>query len=453
MFEIFRTCVCQSFMRFMDKIVEIFGSTYLRPSTEEVYRRFLVINSQRGFTGCVGSWVCQNWERKNCFVGWAEQFSGNEEKSYIILETRADRKSWIWAWHFRKPCSLNDIKTSNFLPINTRDSEGDPLQKFEHTVGRNAQKNLYFRIDGIYPLYSIFVSTLYEATTRKERALASAQEVRRKFVDRAFGVSLSCWELLAKLCTVMSRLLAARVKEAAVILHKMVVEARRNGFKSGIWFLAEKAVKRWLFIAKNGASKQLKWKKEFGLSEKTEAMDMTRCAAYLAIADAPRKDTVLHYTLKLGFVDHNWKSLGDVHKWNWWFHCKDGSSTWQTSSSYPTFNELTTLDELTKFGKLCTYSRSWTNEVKEFPWVAPKRRWRNAFRRSFWMSRWHSKPSAKSCIVSHSSLQYARRADIFSPSWLGRTRDWELIQTFFTDFPRYFLIAPSLSSNILHCRR
>lgn len=187
---------------------------------------------------------------------WAGQFKEKGKKPSIVFKAVADRDIWIWVYHFGKPGSLNYIIILDTSLIITSISKGNLLPDFDYTFNGNFPKNLYFLVDGIYPPYSIIVSTLSEATIRKERAFSSAQEAMKKDVERAFEVLFSRWALLAKPCTVMDRGLAARVIKAAIIFHNMVVEARSNGCKSKLWSLAEKAVERGLFIDENGEKKQ-----------------------------------------------------------------------------------------------------------------------------------------------------------------------------------------------------
>lgn len=76
--------------------------------------------------------------------------------------------------HFGKPGSLNDnmIDISSFF---TEILEGNMLLKFEVRINRKIHKHLYFLVDRIYPHYLIFVSTITEASTKKDKPFSRAQ--------------------------------------------------------------------------------------------------------------------------------------------------------------------------------------------------------------------------------------------------------------------------------------
>lgn len=108
--------------------------------------------------------------------------------------------------------------------------------------------------------------------------------------------------------------LVATVMKAEITLQNMVVEERRNGYRSKFWSLAEKAVGRGLFVDENGESEHFQWKRYSDISENAEGMDNTGWAAHVASEHAHIKDIVHHYALKLDLEEHIWRSLGDVHK-------------------------------------------------------------------------------------------------------------------------------------------
>lgn len=302
----------ESFYAFADEVVEVFGDEYLRAPTEVDLRRILGINAARGFPGCVGSWDCQHWAWKNCPVAWAGQFKGKEKKPTIVLEAIADAEMWIWGCHFGNPGSMNDINVLDCSPLVGGILNGTLLPSFEYEVNRKKKNCLYFLVDGIYPQWSIFVSTIAEGTTRKENVFAAAQEAIRKDVERAFGVLISRWGFLQKPCTLWDRDTVAKVVKCAVILHNMVVEARRDGYDCEFSSLAESAVKDGHFLDKNGNEKRFVWQTEDILTGGSNSLfDNGAWARHIAGVDARMKDEVKHFELKLDLIEHIWTLHGN----------------------------------------------------------------------------------------------------------------------------------------------
>lgn len=71
--NISKTSARQSFVAFVIFVLEVFVSKFLRTPTEQDYDRILGVNSQRGFSECLGIWDGQNWKRKKCPAAWAGQ--------------------------------------------------------------------------------------------------------------------------------------------------------------------------------------------------------------------------------------------------------------------------------------------------------------------------------------------------------------------------------------------
>lgn len=302
----------ESFHGFIEEVIICFGDEYLRPPNEVDLKRILGINATRGFPGCVGSWDCQHWTWKNCPVAWAGQFKGKEKKPTIVLEAVADAELWIWACHFGKPGSLNDVNVLDSSPIVTGILQGALLPDFEYVVNNRSRKHLYFLVDGIYPRWSIFISTIQDSTTQKERLFAKGQEALRKDVERAFGVLISRWALLAKPCLLWDRAFAGKVMKASIILHNMIVEERRDGYDSQICKLASEAVDRGFFLDENGEEKPFVWQDHNRITATTQNdVSDTRWALHLAKVDERMRDEVLHFALKLDLIEHIWCENGN----------------------------------------------------------------------------------------------------------------------------------------------
>lgn len=195
----------------------------MRNPNEKDLKLIIRIIAGRGLPACVGRWDCQYWPWKICPVARAGQFKGKEKKPKSFSKAIADGELWIWGCHFGKPVSLNDINVSDTSALVSDMLQGGLLPEYESNVNGKNYKNLYFLVDGIYPPWSIFVSSLSQAPIRKEKLFASAQEAMLKDVERAFGVLLSRWALLDKPLMLWDRHRTLKVIQTALILHNMVV--------------------------------------------------------------------------------------------------------------------------------------------------------------------------------------------------------------------------------------
>lgn len=137
------------------------------------------------------------------------------------------------------------LDTSPFLSSILK---GNMLPDFECMLNGRAYMFLYFLADGIYPHWSIFVSTISEPLTKKEVQFSAAQEAVRKDVGRALGVLLSRWNLLEKPGKLWDRDRSGKVLKCAIILRNMIVKARHNGYKRELFELANMVVSKRFFL-------------------------------------------------------------------------------------------------------------------------------------------------------------------------------------------------------------
>lgn len=99
--EIFAPSSRASSHAFILKVVSRYGEKYLQALNAEDLKRILSINAARGCPGCVGSWGCQYWPRKNCPAAWDRQFKRKSIPT-VVLEAVVDAKLLIQACHFDK---------------------------------------------------------------------------------------------------------------------------------------------------------------------------------------------------------------------------------------------------------------------------------------------------------------------------------------------------------------
>lgn len=66
--------------KFVEGVIEVFGSTYLRRSTSEDIECLLQVGASRGFPGMFGSIDCMHWRWENCSTARKEQFTRGDQK-------------------------------------------------------------------------------------------------------------------------------------------------------------------------------------------------------------------------------------------------------------------------------------------------------------------------------------------------------------------------------------
>lgn len=302
----------KTFLSYLDELNSSFREEYLRAPNSDDLKRILSINESRGFPGSIGSWDCQHWSWKNCPVAWAGQFKGKEKKPTVVLEAIADPELFIWGCHFGSPGSMNDINVLDCSTIVEKIIDGRLLPEFEFEVNGRKRNMCYYLVDGIYPKWAIFIDTIPNALARKQKTFSGAQEAARKDVERAFGVLIARWHILSKPCNYHDKAVCKKVMEACIIMHNMVVEARRDGYASRLYDDGLQAVEQGCLLDENGNEKEFKWlsREEVG-EEKGRLVTDFEWATQLAGRQRQITDEVNHYSLKQDLIEHIWNRHGD----------------------------------------------------------------------------------------------------------------------------------------------
>jgi Plant transposon protein len=97
----------------------------------------------------------------------------------------------------------------------------------------------YYCADGIYPQWGLFVHTIPYPTDIKEKMFTKQQEDVRKDIARAFGVLSQRFQVLQQPCRLHDRESTAKMIQACILMHNMVVESRRNGYERQCWKVIE----------------------------------------------------------------------------------------------------------------------------------------------------------------------------------------------------------------------
>ncbi|KAG3087233.1 hypothetical protein PC129_g5595 [Phytophthora cactorum] len=102
---------------------------------------------------------------------------------------------------------------------------------FEFTAAGKQFDQLYHQVDGIYPQYSCFVSTISKPANVKQKKFAERQDPFRKDVENASGVLRAKFPILKQPSKTWDTAGLLIIMNACVILHNMIVE---NNYENGI---------------------------------------------------------------------------------------------------------------------------------------------------------------------------------------------------------------------------
>ena len=202
-FQISETLLDNSFKDFCLIILQEFGQEYLNrcPTNDEI-KRTLRVNSNRGFPGLFASWDCKHFPWDMCPMAKAGQHKGKEQKNTLILEAICDPDTYIWYCFFGELGSLNDLnileKSTIVGSILNGTMDLQLPQELHYCINGTVHDYIYFLVDGIYPKWPIFISTISDATpgSKDNKLFATYQEAVRKDIERAFGVIVKKFDIL-----------------------------------------------------------------------------------------------------------------------------------------------------------------------------------------------------------------------------------------------------------------
>ena len=121
----------------------------------------------------------------------------------MILEAICDPDTYIWYSFFGEPGSMNDLnilkKSTTVGSILNGTMELHLPQELHYSINGTVQDYLYFLVDGIYPKWPIFISTVSNAIPgSKDKMFATHQEVVRKDIEQAFGQIVKNFDILSR---------------------------------------------------------------------------------------------------------------------------------------------------------------------------------------------------------------------------------------------------------------
>ena len=144
-------------------------------------------------------------------------------QEFIILEEVADSSLHIWHVFYGIPGSNNDLNVLDWFPLvyNMLTSEATDF----HFVVNGCEYNRYYLfMDGIYPPWSCFVQTIYEATNEKTKHFSSWQEAVQKDVERCFGILQARFAIIQNPSRQWSLAFILDIMFTCCILHNMILE-------------------------------------------------------------------------------------------------------------------------------------------------------------------------------------------------------------------------------------
>ena len=161
----------------------------------------------------------------------AGQHKGKEKKNTLILEVICDPDTYIWCSCFGEPGSLNDLNILEKLTIVGSIFNGTMElclpQELHYSINGTVWDYLYFLVDGIFPKWPIFISTVSDAIPgSKDKMFATHQEAVRKDIEQAFGQIVKKFDILSRSIQFWKKEVIGNVLNTCTILHNMTVQKR-----------------------------------------------------------------------------------------------------------------------------------------------------------------------------------------------------------------------------------
>ena len=106
-------------------------------------------------------------------------------------------------------------------------------QELHYCINGMVRDYIYFLVDGIYPKWPIFISTISDATPgSKDKLFATYQEAVRKDIEQAFSVIVKKFDILSRSIRFRRKDVIRNVLHTCIVLHNMTVIRRRKDYVS-----------------------------------------------------------------------------------------------------------------------------------------------------------------------------------------------------------------------------
>jgi Plant transposon protein len=217
--------------RFAAATVAAFKPDYLRLPNMDELREIEDQYRSLGFPGCIGCVDVASWEWDCCPVSWHGQHKGKDKKPCCRMELLCDAFLYIYHVMFGTPGSKNDINVMNSSTLFDRvRAEKWPPARSETIIGGFPLTWFFFLVDGIYPRFRIFVSSISPPRNMKEKVFSSRQESARKAAERVFGVLFKRFGIFYRPSRLWHKYEMAVIVEACCIINNMIVKARKEDY-------------------------------------------------------------------------------------------------------------------------------------------------------------------------------------------------------------------------------
>ena len=203
---------------------------YLRAPTREDATRVVALHKKKHkVNGLLGGIDCFHWMWKNCPVGQQCHYkNGKNKMSSVVLEAMVDYNTWFWHASFGHPGTNNDINVWDVSDLQKQflSNEFNDTVDFDFEIDGKKFNKLWCLVDGIYPPISRFVKTIPVPVGETMKKFVKWQESARKDVERAFGIIVRKFQVLAR---PVEYWFVDDIKDqmyGCILMHNMMVEER-----------------------------------------------------------------------------------------------------------------------------------------------------------------------------------------------------------------------------------
>ena len=205
--------------------------TYLRAPTRADARRISDLHEEKhGMPGMLLSLDCMHVLWKNCPVGQQCHYKNAKKNkmSSVVLEGGVDWNCWFWHASCGHPGTNNDINIWDVSSLQEMflSKEFNLDVDFPFQIDGQTFQRLWCLVDGIYPPIGRFVKTIPVAVGKVMQLFVKWQESARKDSERAFGILVRKFQLLARPIEYWNIEDVKNQMYGCVIMHNMMVEER-----------------------------------------------------------------------------------------------------------------------------------------------------------------------------------------------------------------------------------
>ena len=218
---------------FDDVLRHLYQTDYMGvPTSSGLMEISLLHEGVHGIPGMFGCLDCMHIRWKNCPVAWQGSYKGSKKVPTLVLEAIADHNLYFHHASFGYAGSLNDINILNLSPFLERLTDGSFAAAeresgvIPYDIAGYQFEQFHILVDGIYPPYSRFVSTIANPIYWYEKRYAKWQEATRKDIERAFGVLQGMFQYTARPLKELDLLKIGKRVNSCLILHNMCVADR-----------------------------------------------------------------------------------------------------------------------------------------------------------------------------------------------------------------------------------